>query len=286
MSKPVIEERIYIGNVDFSATEDELKDFFQGLQVESVEIPTKTFTRGKKTVTRRLGFGFVQFALKEDADKALEQSNGQTFKTRTLYLRKALPPATPEEKKERTEAFLAKKAAKRAQATEKKKKLKGKKEKAANDENEEKAEKSEADEAANGDAESKKQDKTKTPEGTPSADTVFITNLDYKANVKVLDAVFKDLEPMWIHVPTRRVPRHILKQIKANHKPVYNRGIAFVKFKDQETQKRAIEEYNGREVNGRLIIVEAAVDRPKSDEDEETSSGSDAAESGKAETEA
>lgn len=32
-SKPVIEDRIYVGNVDFKATEDELKELFEGLSV-------------------------------------------------------------------------------------------------------------------------------------------------------------------------------------------------------------------------------------------------------------
>ena len=29
VTKPVIEDRIYVGNVDFKATEDELKELFQ-----------------------------------------------------------------------------------------------------------------------------------------------------------------------------------------------------------------------------------------------------------------
>lgn len=32
-AKPVIEERIYIGNVDYKANEDELKALFEGLKV-------------------------------------------------------------------------------------------------------------------------------------------------------------------------------------------------------------------------------------------------------------
>ncbi|KAF3986384.1 hypothetical protein FT663_04901 [Candidozyma haemuli var. vulneris] len=265
MSKPVIEERVYVGNLDYSITEEDIKEFFTGLQIESVDIPTKTFTKGTKEVTKRLGFGFVQFASKEDADEAIERSNGKVIKVRTLFSRKAVPPASPEEKKEKRAAFLAKKAAIREQKQQKEQeKANAEKTDAADSVPKEKK----AGVAANGDAE-KKQDKTKTPEGTPSNDTVFITNLDFKANVKVLDAIFKELEPKWIHVPAKKVPRHILRQIRANHRPIYNRGIAFVKFADQETQQRAISEFNGRDVNGRSIIVEAAVDRPRPEGDEE-----------------
>lgn len=31
--KEIIEQRIFIGNVDYRATEDELKDFFEGYNV-------------------------------------------------------------------------------------------------------------------------------------------------------------------------------------------------------------------------------------------------------------
>lgn len=32
-SKPVIEDRVYVGNVDYKVTEDELKDLFKDLKV-------------------------------------------------------------------------------------------------------------------------------------------------------------------------------------------------------------------------------------------------------------
>ncbi len=32
-TKPVIEERIYIGNVDYKATEEDLRDFFKNMNV-------------------------------------------------------------------------------------------------------------------------------------------------------------------------------------------------------------------------------------------------------------
>lgn len=276
MSKPVIEERVYIGNVDYSTTEEELKEFFEGLTIESIEFPTRKLRFGKKTVTKRLGFAFVQFALKEDADQAIERSNGKTFRERTLYLRKALPPASPEERKEKAKEFLAKKAAKRAALKKQKKESKAAEnnDKEASSETEKEALAEEGAEAANGEAkktkkEKKPKEKTKSaPKGTPSTDTVFITNLDYKANVSDLETAFKELDPVWVHVPPKRVPRAVLEKIKAAGKPIYNRGIAFVKFHDEATQQRAIAEFKAKEVNGRAIVVEAAVDRPKSDLEE------------------
>lgn len=242
-SQTPIEERVYVGNVDFSATEDELREFFSGLAVSSVEIPSKTITRGKKLFVKRLGFGFVQFETKEEADKAIEQFNGKDFKNRSIYAKKALPPATEEEKKLKTEAFLARQKELKARA--KTGKTNGA------------AEQTAAETPENG------TDKTqlKTPEGNKSKDTVFIANLDYKANVKQLTNLFSELSPKWIHVPTRRVPYHVLKKFQAKQKPIFNKGIAFVKFADEELQLKAIEEFNGKEINGRTVVVEAAIDR-------------------------
>lgn len=242
-TKLVIEERVYVGNVDFTATEEELRDLFEGLKVLSVEIPSKTITRGKKTLVKRLGFGFVQFETKEDADKAIEKYNNTEFKSRHIYAKKALPPATEEEKQKKSEAYFAKQ-----------KELKAKKTKAVEKPVEPASELAEP-------AEKKIQDAAKTPEGTKSKDTVFITNLDYKANVKLLNHLFRELKPKWIHVPPRRVSYHVLKKFQAKQRPVFNKGIAFVKFADEETQLKAIAEFNGHEINGREIIVEAAVDR-------------------------
>lgn len=262
MSKPVIEGRIYVGNVDFTTTEQELQNFFEGLKVESVEIPSKTITRGGKTIIKRLGFGFVQFATDADADKAIEEFNGKALKSRHIYAKKALPPATEEEKQKKAEAYFAKREQQKARREAKKAQkpeLVKKEEPAENG--------TESKEKANGEVIRKEQDESKTPEGTKSKTTVFITNLEYKVTLLVLHGIFKDLEPNWIHVPTKRVPRHMLKRFRAKNKPLFNKGYAFAKFPTEDNQQKAIAQFNGHEVNGRAIIVEAAVDRPGIEEE-------------------
>ena len=233
--KPLIEDRIYVGNVDFKATEEEVKELFKGLNVTDVEIPFKENTRGDKTYKRHLGFAFVQFGSKEDADKAIVDFNGQKFQRRNIFIRKAVPPPTEEEKKERVEAYRAKKEEIKKEREEKKAEAKKKREEAA----------------ANGES-------TATiPDGTPSKDTIFITNLDYKVNVKTLSGLFKDLKPKWIHVPARRVPYNRRGGRGGNFRRPFNKGIAFVKFANEETQKKAVAEFNGKEINGREIATTA-----------------------------
>ncbi|KAI5958336.1 hypothetical protein KGF57_002692 [Candida theae] len=214
--KPVIEDRVYVGNVDYKATEDELKELFKDLNVTEVEIPFKEITRGERSFKRRLGFAFVQFASKEDADKAVADFNGHHFKRLNIFLRKAVPPATPEEKEAKAEAFRAKK-----QAREEKQAREDKKEK------------------SNGEGVTK----TRT-----SVNTIFVTNLDYKVGVRTLKEEFAELNPVWVHIPKngRR-----------------SKGIAFVSFKDEETQKKAVEQFNNKDINGREIRVEIAVDSKK-----------------------
>lgn len=271
MSTPVIEERLYIGNIAFSVVEEDLRALFEGLQVEQVDLPLKTLfkhLKTKKPLTRPLGFGFVQFATKEDADKALERTDGKDIKGRVVTAKKAHPPPTKEEHDQKVEKWRAMKKEKRAKAQAAKAERKKAEKAAEKTEGETVAEPESETPASNG-ARQKKQDSKKTPEGEPSEDTVFVTNLDFKATVELLETLFEPLNPKWVHVPPKRVPRFLLKQFRANKKPLYNRGIAFVKFQDKETQQRAIEEYNGKEVNGRLIIVEAAVDSPQKAETEE-----------------
>lgn len=272
MSKPVIEGRIYVGNVDFSATEEELKDFFQGLNVVSVEIPSKTLSRGNKSFVKRLGFGFVQFASDADAEKAIAEFNGKEFKSRHMYAKKALPPATEEEKQKKAEAFFAKREALKAKKEAKKETKKQSKKEAKKEAGESKKNDKESPETpskspeleakAEGEVIRKEKDLSKTPEGTKSKDTVFITNLEYRVTLSALTRIFKDLELVWVHVPTKRVPQHVLKKFKAKNKPLFNKGYAFAKFASEENQQKAIAEFNGHEIHGRAILVEAAVDRP------------------------
>lgn len=262
--KQPIEDRIYIGNVDFKASEDDLKQFFTGLTVTEIDIPSKTLKFGKKTVDKHLGFAFVQFKNKEEADIAIEKYNGKEFQNRKIYVKKAVPPPTEEEKQKKNELFKAKKAeqaakvasvrkAKRSAKTKAKKAAK----QAATDSSvvEDDGEKSEPVKEADGE-----KAEPKLPEGEPSKDTIFITNLDYKVNYKVLNNLFKDLKPKWIHVPTRKVPYHVFKRQKARGKSIFNKGIAFVKFSNEETQANAIKEFNGKEIYGREIIVDVAID--------------------------
>ncbi|CAN3370059.1 hypothetical protein DICA4_F26720 [Diutina catenulata] len=241
--KPVIEQRVYVGNVDYRATPDALRTLFDSYTVKDVDIPSKTtVTRANKPQTRHLGFAFVELATKEEADAAIASLDGARFMRRQVFMRKAVPPPTEEEKRARAAAYhqrreeaAAEKARRQREAAELKKKHQHM---------------DPAEAAA-----------AKVPAGEPSPDTIFITNLDYKASVKTLSSVFKEMRPKWIHVPLRKLPRAEMLKRQHQRRPqaIYNKGIAFVKFPTPEVQKQAIAEFQGMMINGRAIIVDVAI---------------------------
>jgi len=78
--------KLFIGNLSFQATEEDLRELFQQAgTVESVRIVTDQFTG------RPRGFGFVEMSTKEEATKAIEMLNGRLFRDRNLVVDEARP---------------------------------------------------------------------------------------------------------------------------------------------------------------------------------------------------
>lgn len=78
--------RLYVGNISFKATEDDVQELFsQTGEVVSVKLI-------KDAATGRLrGFGFVEMSSKEDAQKAIAQFNGSAFMDRNIVVNEAKP---------------------------------------------------------------------------------------------------------------------------------------------------------------------------------------------------
>ena len=80
-------KKVYVGNLPFKTTEDDLNSLFSQVgPVESVSIITDRDTGRSK------GFGFVSMG-SDDADKAIAQFNGQDFNGRALTVNEARPMA-------------------------------------------------------------------------------------------------------------------------------------------------------------------------------------------------
>ncbi|MEY4762252.1 MAG: hypothetical protein RLZZ200_2108 [Pseudomonadota bacterium] len=75
--------KIYVGNLPFSATEDDIRALFsQHGTVESVALPNDRETG------RPRGFGFVEMN-RADADRAIQAVNGQSLGGRALRVNEA-----------------------------------------------------------------------------------------------------------------------------------------------------------------------------------------------------
>ncbi len=79
------EKKIYIGNLEYSTSEDEVKNLLEenGISVQSVSLIKDKFSGRPK------GFGFAEFSTEEDAQKAIDFLNGKEVNGRTLKASKA-----------------------------------------------------------------------------------------------------------------------------------------------------------------------------------------------------
>jgi RNA recognition motif-containing protein len=76
--------RLYVGNLSYNTSEAELRDTFSRHgQVVSAQLVTDRMTGQAR------GFGFVEMATLEDAQKAIEELNGFQLDGRTLTVNEA-----------------------------------------------------------------------------------------------------------------------------------------------------------------------------------------------------
>jgi len=78
--------KIYVGNLSFDVTEEELRQEFASFgKVESVAIPTDRYSG------RPRGFAFVEMPSVSEGQAAIAGLNGKTLKDRTLTVSAARP---------------------------------------------------------------------------------------------------------------------------------------------------------------------------------------------------
>jgi RNA recognition motif-containing protein len=78
--------RLYVGNLPYRVREDELRQLFaQAGAVQDVSLPTERETG------RPRGFGFIEMADDEGAQKAIQMFNGYTMGDRQLTVNEARP---------------------------------------------------------------------------------------------------------------------------------------------------------------------------------------------------
>lgn len=77
---------IYVGNLSYDVSEDELKEVFsEHGEVSSVNIIKDKYSGRSK------GFGFVEMPNDDEAEKAIQTLNGSAVKGRDIKVNKARP---------------------------------------------------------------------------------------------------------------------------------------------------------------------------------------------------
>ncbi len=82
-------KKLYVGSLSYSTTDDTLKDAFS--KAGTVESATVIMD---KMSGRSKGFGFVEMATDEEAQKAMEMWNGKELDGRSLVVNEARPMET------------------------------------------------------------------------------------------------------------------------------------------------------------------------------------------------
>ena len=77
---------IYVGNLSYQTTEDELRDLFAEFgDVVSAKLIADKFTSQSK------GFGFVEMSNNSEAQKAMDELNGRDVNGRSITVNQARP---------------------------------------------------------------------------------------------------------------------------------------------------------------------------------------------------
>jgi len=86
-------KKLFVGNLDWNTSEEELKSLFAGLgEIEEAIIITDHSGRSK-------GFGFVTYRNAEDADKAIAELEGHQLGGRNIAVSEARPPKPRDERR-------------------------------------------------------------------------------------------------------------------------------------------------------------------------------------------
>jgi RNA recognition motif-containing protein len=81
-----IRMNIYVGNLSYEVTEEDLKEAFEVFgKVDTVKVIKDNYTGRSK------GFGFVEMPAKSEAESAIQGLNGKDLKGRSLNVSEARP---------------------------------------------------------------------------------------------------------------------------------------------------------------------------------------------------
>ncbi|KAK2766073.1 hypothetical protein FQN54_007588 [Arachnomyces sp. PD_36] len=274
--------RLYIGNLAYATTEGELKEFFSSYTIESTSIPVNPRTN------RPVGYAFVDLATADEAQAAIEALSGKEILERKVSVQVARKPEPAEAKAEGAasggEGVSGGEGRKRGPGRTRGRGRgrggrSGRGGRAQNGEGAEGAAPlndvtNEAGAEASADApkdanRGNRAHKQRGPpeDGIPSKTKVMVANLPYDLSEEKLKELFAAYEPVSAKIALRPIPRFMVKKLQARNEPRKGRGFGFVTLGSEALQEQAVNEMNGKEIEGREIAVKVAIDSPGKEDD-------------------
>jgi len=218
--------------LSYDTKEEELKAEFEkfGNLLSAAIITRRSYRRkdedGKPAILS-LGYGFVEFERKEDAEKACAAMDKKEFEGRPINVEIAKPPSEAPRKSSRGRG-----------------RGRGGRSGGGNNTSDVVSPMADGEEADGAD------DGIPEQPSEPSKTTVFVSNLPFKTTVDELKEFFNEhgFTAVSAHVATRRV--------RGEFK---SKGFGFVELADEEQQKRAVKEINGKLLGERELVVKVAM---------------------------
>jgi len=266
--------RLYIGNLAYATTEAELKQFFSGYDIESTSIPVNPRTN------RPVGYAFVDLKSSAEADKAIESLSGQDILDRKVSVQLARKPEAVGTKAEGEGDAERKRSSGRGRGGRGRGRgsargrggKDGLTDTAGNttDLAENPLPLTDITNQNNTDmAQGAKERTPRAPKqrgppenGIASTTKVMVANLPYDLSEEKLKELFAAYEPQSAKIALRPIPRFMVKKLQARGEARKGRGFGFVTLASEEMQKKAVEEMNAKEIEGREIAVKVAIDSP------------------------
>jgi len=247
--------KVFVGNIDYKVTDEQLKEFFKDLKFVDAAI------NKRKDVS--VGYGFITFDDEEEAKKCVEQYDKKDFQGRPLKVELA---------KEKTETTKRRSSKRNLRGKGRRSNNSFRRRKNANKDNKKDSEAS-ADEASSNEegknessgSESNTEGSSKNKSrfrktkryrqrkpregGEPSKTTIYVANLPFKTDDEKLKEAFKDYEVSNVHV--------------ARYKGGKSKGFGFIEVKDEEEQKKILVECSNKIIDGRAISLKVALNFTK-----------------------
>ncbi|KAF3354498.1 Homocitrate synthase [Verticillium dahliae VDG1] len=249
--------RLYIGNLAYATTEGELKEFFKGYLVESVSIPKNPRT------DRPVGYAFVDLSTPTEAERAISELSGKEILERKVSVQLARKPEPAGEKADAPNGEGAGEGNRRRPSG--RGRGRGRGGRGARNGRD-----VAADSAKNKESRPPRERRERGPpaDGVASKTKVMVANLPYDLTEEKLKELFEAYSPSSAKIALRPIPRFMIKKLQARGEPRKGRGFGFVTLASEELQQKAVNEMNGKEIEGREIAVKVAIDSPdKTDEE-------------------